>query len=82
VNYEGVDASYFDTIGLPILRGRGIDRRDREASQPVVVVNETFARTFCRARIRSGAESNGVQRNPTALGSLWLASLPMRPIEN
>jgi len=46
VNYEGVDASYFDTIGLPILRGRGIDRRDREGSQPVVVINETFARTF------------------------------------
>jgi putative ABC transport system permease protein len=46
VNYEGVDASYFDTIGLPVLRGRGIDRRDREGSQPVVVVNETFARTF------------------------------------
>jgi putative ABC transport system permease protein len=46
VNYEGADASYFTTLGLPILRGRSIDERDRAGSQPVVVVNETFARLF------------------------------------
>ena len=46
VNYEGVDANYFATLDLPILRGRGIDERDREGSEPVVVVNETFARLF------------------------------------
>lgn len=46
VNYEGADASYFATLGLPILRGRGIDERDRAGSEPVVVVNEAFARLF------------------------------------
>ncbi len=46
VNYEGVDGSYFATLGLPVLRGRGIDGRDRARSAPVVVVNENFARTF------------------------------------
>jgi putative ABC transport system permease protein len=46
VNYEGVDGSYFATLGLPVLRGRAIDARDRARSEPVVVVNETFARTF------------------------------------
>lgn len=46
VNYEGVDDSYFATVRLPILRGRGIDLRDRAGSAPVVVVNETFARLF------------------------------------
>jgi putative ABC transport system permease protein len=46
VNYEGTDASYFATLGLPILRGRGIDGRDREGSEPVVVVNEAFGRLF------------------------------------
>jgi putative ABC transport system permease protein len=46
VNYEGVDASYFATVGLPILRGRGIDLRDRAGSAPIVVINETFARLF------------------------------------
>jgi putative ABC transport system permease protein len=46
VNYEGADASFFTTLGLPILRGRGIDGRDRAGSEPVVVVNEAFARLF------------------------------------
>ena len=46
VNYEGADPFYFDTLGLPILRGRGIDGRDRAGSQPVVAVNEAFARLF------------------------------------
>ena len=46
VNYEGVDASYFATLGLPILRGRAIDGRDRAGSEPAVVVNEAFARLF------------------------------------
>lgn len=46
VNYEGADASYFATLALPILRGRGIDSRDRAGSEPVVVVNEAFARLF------------------------------------
>jgi putative ABC transport system permease protein len=45
-NYEGADASYFATLGLPILRGRGIDGRDRAGSEPVVVVSEAFARLF------------------------------------
>jgi putative ABC transport system permease protein len=46
VNYEGTDASYFATLGLPILRGRGIDGRDRAGTEPVVVVNEAFTRLF------------------------------------
>lgn len=46
VNYEGADPSYFATLDLPILRGRGIDVRDRAGSQPVVAVNEAFARLF------------------------------------
>jgi putative ABC transport system permease protein len=46
VNYEGADSSYFMTLGLPILRGRAIDKSDRAGSQPAVVVNEAFARLF------------------------------------
>jgi putative ABC transport system permease protein len=46
VNYEGVDSSYFTTVGVRILRGRGIDSRDRAGSAPVVVVSQTFARLF------------------------------------
>jgi len=41
-----VAAGYFDTIGIPILRGRAFEARDREGAPQVVVVNETFARRY------------------------------------
>ena len=50
VNYEGVDANYFATLRLPVLRGRGIDERDRERSERVVVVNEAFAGLYWPGR--------------------------------
>jgi putative ABC transport system permease protein len=46
VNYEGVDPAYFATLGLPIVRGRGIEGRDRAGSELVVAVNQAFARLF------------------------------------
>lgn len=38
-----VTPGYFDTLGIPVLRGRGVEITDRGASQPVVVVTEAFA---------------------------------------
>lgn len=35
---------FFDAIGLPVLRGRGIEPGDRAETEPVAVVNETFVR--------------------------------------
>jgi ABC-type antimicrobial peptide transport system permease subunit len=47
VSYEcnDVGPDYFHTIGTPILRGREFSVADRKSSQPVVIVNETLART-------------------------------------
>jgi predicted permease len=39
-----VGAQYFHTMGIPILQGREFDERDTPESQPVVIVNHTFAR--------------------------------------
>ena len=69
VNYEGVDASYFATLGLPILRGRAIDGRDRAGSQPVAVVNETFARLFWPGRDPIGRR---IKWGSSASKSPWL----------
>ena len=44
IQYRAISASYFVTVGLPILRGRGFT--DNE-TQSVAVVNETFARHRC-----------------------------------
>jgi predicted permease len=41
-NYFAVTPSYFDTMGMRILRGRAISERDVIGTHPVVVVNQTL----------------------------------------
>jgi putative ABC transport system permease protein len=38
-----VSPSYFATIGLPVLRGRGLLESDTRSSAPVIVINKAFA---------------------------------------
>ena len=42
--YRVVSASYFGTMDMSILRGRGIEDSDRSDQNDVVVINETLAR--------------------------------------
>jgi putative ABC transport system permease protein len=39
-----VTAGYFETMKIPLRRGRTFDQRDTSESPPVVIVNDTFAR--------------------------------------
>ena len=41
-----VSAGYFETMGIRVLRGRAIDHRDVEDSEPVAMINETMAHRF------------------------------------
>jgi putative ABC transport system permease protein len=41
--FKMVTPSYFEAIGLPIIRGRGLQDTDRAASVPAIVVNQAFA---------------------------------------
>jgi predicted permease len=43
---DTVDESYFTTMGIPILRGRGFLASDAAGSPRVVVVNERFAKHY------------------------------------
>jgi putative ABC transport system permease protein len=43
-NFQVVSKSYFSTLELPIVAGRGFDSRDIRNSTPVCIVNEAFAR--------------------------------------
>jgi predicted permease len=45
-SWDRVTAGYFDVIGNPILRGRGISEQDTATSRRVAVINEAFARKF------------------------------------
>ena len=43
-SWDRVTPGYFDVIGNPIIRGRGLSEKDD--SRPVAVINEAFARKF------------------------------------
>jgi predicted permease len=45
-SWDRATAGYFDAIGNPILRGRGISEQDTATSRHVAVINEAFARKF------------------------------------
>jgi predicted permease len=45
-NFRTVTNSYFHAMQIPILRGRGFTSQDSDKGQPVVVVNEAFAKRY------------------------------------
>jgi putative ABC transport system permease protein len=46
--WKSVTPGYFETLGVPLVRGRTITDRDRADSPRVIVVNEAFVREFLR----------------------------------
>jgi predicted permease len=48
--FRAVAGGYFETMGIRLVRGRGIDRGDVERSEPVVVVNAALVSTFFPGR--------------------------------
>lgn len=61
-----VSPGYFETVGIPLLAGRGIDRTDTSGSEPVVVVNESFAERFW-----PGEDAVGQRVRPGDLDDPW-----------
>ena len=45
-DWQAVTPGYFDTLGMQILRGRGIERRDDENAPGAVVINQSLARKY------------------------------------
>jgi len=48
LNY--VTPGYFEALRIPLVAGRVIDERDSDNSEPVVLINETFARMFFKGQ--------------------------------
>jgi putative ABC transport system permease protein len=46
VHYRQISAHYFETLGIRLLKGRALNERDTRDTEPVAVVNESFARSF------------------------------------
>ena len=49
-HYQIAGAGFFDTLGIPILRGRAFRDADTPTSLPVCIVSEGFVRKFARGR--------------------------------
>jgi predicted permease len=44
--WDRVSPRFLDTIGVPILRGRGLTEQDTATSQPVAIVDQAFVKKF------------------------------------
>jgi macrolide transport system ATP-binding/permease protein len=44
--WDRVSKGFLDSIGVPVVRGRGFKEQDSNASQPVALVNQSFAKRF------------------------------------
>jgi putative ABC transport system permease protein len=44
--FKKVGPSYFDTVGMRLLKGRGLTENDTAGAPPVAVINETTAKTY------------------------------------
>ena len=45
-----VSATYFDTLKIPLIRGRSFDRSDTADSQPVAIINTSLVNLYWRKR--------------------------------
>ncbi len=53
---RAVSPGYFETMGIPILRGRPLRDQDTAGTAPIVVINQTLARRCCEGRDPLGAQ--------------------------
>jgi len=64
---RSVSPDYFRTMGIPLRRGRMLADPDREATQPVAVINEAMARKYW-----PNEEAIGKRVKPAASDLPWL----------
>jgi len=88
-NFLSVSPTYFETMGIPIVRGRALNSNDRTGAPPVVVINEALAHHLwpnesplgkrfycCQDTVRVWREIVGVSRNVRH----WLTARPFAEI--
>ena len=53
-----VSATYFDTLKIPLIRGRSFDRSDTPDSQPVAIINASLVNLYWTARALGRGSAN------------------------
>ncbi len=59
-----VGERYFETLGVPILRGRAFTANDRQGSPPVIIINEAMAKQFYPNEEALGRHLHIINRPP------------------
>ncbi len=75
VQYQSVSDGYFQSIGVPVLRGRDFDERDTADNPGVVIVNDAFVRQYFPTEDPVGKNIISV---PNAIGPLGLSLMKDR----
>ena len=63
-----VGGRYFETLGVPLIRGRLLDEHDDAAHPRVIVINQTMARTYWPGQDPIGKRIQQVRRGPAPDG--------------
>ncbi|HXV59341.1 MAG TPA: ADOP family duplicated permease, partial [Vicinamibacteria bacterium] len=83
--HRTISPGYFQTLGIPILAGRGFDGHDRDDTAPVVVINQTLAERYFGSESPIGREITiGTSDRATVVGVAgdarqWALTDPVRP---
>jgi predicted permease len=67
VSWKSVTPGYFETLGVPLVRGRYFTAEDREGSARVVVVNEAFVNAYLGGR---GPIGRIIANDTSSVGSI------------
>jgi putative ABC transport system permease protein len=70
LEWSAVSGEFFQTIGVPLLRGRYFDEHDGPDTPPVVIVNETLARRYWPGEDPIGKRVKGM--DPRGKNDDWL----------
>ncbi|MEO8598086.1 MAG: ABC transporter permease [Candidatus Solibacter sp.] len=72
---------FFETMGIPVLRGRGFDRHDVAKASRVVVVNETMARQVWPGRdpVGSTLDFQGTAHEVVGVAGDIRSAMPLGP---
>jgi hypothetical protein len=56
VECDVVSAGFFETLGVPVVRGHAFTVSDRDGSAPVALINQEFVRRYWPPKNRSASE--------------------------
>ena len=63
-----VSATYFETLKIPLIRGRSFDRSDTPSSQPVAIINASLVKLYWTARSGDPNLSAFVRKDEDPIG--------------